>query len=414
MSDCFKDYRTLSFQTKVSIDDLFLDEITEDYSKKNGESEDIIDFKLLYSEEDGYNLDIEFSLSEEDINKKLIIIENCYKIKFTPYYGFYPIQFGDENTFYVHSTHQPNNSFSFIVDDNFIYSSSSYSKTKFTKITKNEYYVFNKQAIQFALRDKRVKINIKNELNPEFLSKFSSDEIEQINFSLNEMILEYDVENLVYQKAIHDIFNYKDKLQVYYVVFCPHMSERNESVGCCYSEGQQYIIIKKVTINNLEVPNCEENKVEPGNNVFHGFYISNKNLRKPELRLDATFGFYELECESAFEDYFQFAVHELLSHSFEPGCSYKYILQSIGVKMKYINQYPAITDYNCKKEDNKTIFVGYLDAKEENYNEKEYIEISKSRDENFDINTQDNDDRYNGWKMIQQSKCYPDEIELVY
>ena len=73
------------------------------------------------------------------------------------------------------------------------------------------------------MRDKRIKLNIKNELSEKLLSKFSDEEIEQINFSLNEMEIEFGTDNLIYHKIIHNIKNRKDFIKMYYIVFFPYL-----------------------------------------------------------------------------------------------------------------------------------------------------------------------------------------------
>ena len=47
-------------------------------------------------------------------------------------------------------------------------------KDYFDEISKHKLYSFNKEDISLTLKDKRIKMNIQDQLKPEFLSKFSS------------------------------------------------------------------------------------------------------------------------------------------------------------------------------------------------------------------------------------------------
>ena len=76
------------------------------------------------------------------------------------------------------------------------------------------------------MRDKNQKINIDNELNQKIISKFSDDEIKQINFSLNEMNIKFQTDNFIYHKVIHNIKNNKDFIKIYYISFIPHIDRK--------------------------------------------------------------------------------------------------------------------------------------------------------------------------------------------
>ena len=93
------------------------------------------------------------------------------------------------------------------------------------------------------------------------MSKFSPEEIKQINFSLNTIEFHYAFRNLIYQKVIHNIKDNQDYIKIYYVVFFPH-NPGNYSWG--YREpdtSSQPIIIKRFSINNLLVKKEKNIKV---------------------------------------------------------------------------------------------------------------------------------------------------------
>ena len=151
--------------------------------------------------------EIEFIVRKKNVEKKLIIIENSHNLKLIPYYGFCDL-------FLYNRQQSVPMSVSFIVNENFSVIS---GEKDFTSITKSELFSFNKESFQFVLRNK--KINIKNELSEKLLSKFSEEEIKQINFSLNKMKIKLEEDNLIYHKVIHNIKNKKNFIKLYYVVF---------------------------------------------------------------------------------------------------------------------------------------------------------------------------------------------------
>ena len=136
------------------------------------------------------------------------------------------------------------------------------------------------------LRDKRIKINIEDVLKKELLSVFSKEEINQINFSLNEMDIKYEKDNLIYHKVIHDIKNNKDLIKLYYIIFHPHItpirSKRSNSF-----ENEQSVIIKDFRINNLKLVLYDEEEdydydrhkkyEDEKNPKFIGSYFSNED-----------------------------------------------------------------------------------------------------------------------------------------
>ena len=343
----------------------------------------------------------DLELEEEDKEIKIFILEVSYQIIFQEYYGIYPIRFMS----------QPNMSFSLIFDDNFIVEL-GYQRKYFSKISNTELYYFNhNKLIDITLRDKRKKINIENELSKELLSIFSEDEKKQINFSLNTMGIEYLRENLIYQKVIHKLVGNKDTIKIYYIVFFPHMDSR-ESSSSDEEEGTQKVIIKKFKINNILVKPSEEEE-RTSNEVFDGYYFSGKNIKKVDICLNKTFGVYELDCESIkINNKFQFNVYDVANLGMRYGSSYKYEIILNGKKVKFHGKFSSI-DYKYKIKDDKIIFVGSGDAKEENYNEKEYIKMEKENDDDFQLDDESMNTRINRWTWNKIRACIPEEFAII-
>ena len=387
------DFKGSPLTEKLVFEDLKLQEL-----KKNN----VTPFSYgLFNFGDKIEFYADLKLEKEDKEIKIFILEVCYQIIFQEYYGIYPIRFWS----------QPNTSFSFIFDDNFIVQL-GYQRKYFSKISNTELYAFNQDnLIDITLRDKRKKINIENGLSKELLSIFSEDEKKQINFSLNAMGIEYLKENLIYQKVIHKLVGNKDTIKIYYIVFFPHMDSR-ESSSSTEEEGTQHVIIKKFKINNILVKPSEEEE-RTSNEVFDGYYFSGKNMKKVDICLNETFAVYELDCESIkINNNFQFNVYDVANLGMRYGSSYKYEIILNGKKVKFHGKFSSI-DYKYTKKDDKIIFVGYGDAKEENYNEKEYIKMEREEDDNFQLDDESMDTRINRWTWNKIRVCIPEEFQII-
>ena len=189
----------------------------------------------------------EFEISESDKEKNLITLEAGYIIELIDEYGFYRLRF------YCSSNKEPLNktSFLFTFDNNYI--AYDTDERDFDEISKSKLYSFNREDISLTLKDKRIKINIEDELEEELLSKFSPKEIKQINFSLNTIEYHYEFRHLIYHKVIHNIKDNKDYIKIYYVVFYPHNPNGNSGYRIPLDTSPQPLIIKIFTINNLLV-----------------------------------------------------------------------------------------------------------------------------------------------------------------
>ena len=80
-------------------------------------------------------------------------------------------------------------------------------------------------------------------------------------------------------------------------------------------------------------------------------------------------GYFPLNCSSI-----------LGGINFNYGSSFKYEIILNGNSIKF-----STNDFKYKINNDKIIFQGYLDASENNYNEKNFIEMSKKENKKFDI-----------------------------
>ena len=352
---------------------------------------------------------IEFNVTQKDIERNIIIIEASYNVISEDYYGFYDIRFSNEET---------NNqiSISFIINDNFFISKSD--KKSFTHISKSKLFSFKTEELQIIMRDKRVKLNIKNELSEKLLSKFSNEEIEQINFSLNEMEIEFGTDNLIYHKIIHNIKNRKDFIKMYYIVFFPYLGRSFHDASEDDFDEELPIIIKKFTINNKLVKNAEhnsenyddENNSEDNGKKVYGDYTSNTRKLKFDYRYSGIFQLFELDCESNenLKDFQLNCSSFVTPLYFKYKSSFKYEIILNGNSIKFSNKY-----FQYKIINDKIIIKGYLDCCEDNYDNQKYMEMAKRSNRKDYYMNLSKDERAGNYMWLRKEDLIPDKMNLI-
>ena len=379
------------------------------YAKKNNDPQEIESFECNKVEGDkndeneggSIKSNIELKVTQKDLKNNLIIIEANYNIKFKPYYGFYILNF---------KTKDIPCSYSFIIDNNIIVDKAY--KEKFSEISNTKIYSFNsKEDISISFRDKRVKINIENELNKELLSNFTSEEITQINSSLNTMVIVLDRKNLIYQKAIHNIKDNKDNIKIYNIIFASSMVLPVPETEVVY-ERIQPIIVNKFKINNKLVKkedsdNDDKEEKSNDNEKIDGYFYSNNNRLDFYYDFTETFALYEFECESNENvEYFQLNCNSLLQlyYFFSYGSYFKYEIILNGNIIEFSNK-----DFKYKVKDDKIIIEGYLD----NYNEGKYIALEKKENKKFDIRKVTTIERRDfRWKDLREKEMIPETMNI--
>ena len=231
---------------------------------------------------------IEFIITQNDIEKNLIIIESSYNLEFEAYYGYYALYLLD-NSIPI--------SLSLIVNDDFVIIN---DLKKFHKISKSELFsIFEEKRPEIDLKNTKIKNDIRNEIDKKLLSSFSDKEIEQINLSFNQMEFD-DTAHLIYHKVIHNIKNNKDYIKYYGIVFRPYIYFNRGAAGTDYYGGVEPIIVKKFKINDKLVKNEEEEGEDCSENDYGGtgsFLSNNKRLELKHHYQD-NFSVLEIDCES--------------------------------------------------------------------------------------------------------------------
>ena len=376
----------------------------------------------------------EFEISESDKEKNLLTLEAGYKIELYDRYGLYHLRF------YCWREKEPldKSSFSITFDNNYMIC--HIYKDYFDEISKYKLYSFNREDISLTLKDKRVKMNIEDEIREDYLSVFSPEEIKQINFSLNTIEYHYEFRHLIYQKVIHNIKNNKDYIKIYYVVFYPHVPSDCSGGSSSPYDSTQPIIIKRFTINNLLVKkekkykgddgygygdqdeeNNEDENVgeyepdeanEEGIEMYdNGYYLSDENKIGFYVMTNEIWAIYEFDCESNEKlDYFQLNCNSFgdIDEKTIYGGSYKYEIILNGHSIKFSNP-----DFKYSVKNGKIILEGFIDGNEDNFDEKKFAELAKKYNREWYIDEESPKYKMKNWAELRLNEFIPEKMKLV-
>ena len=398
------------------------------YCKINGSPKKVKNFECMQDPEnfeyDDYIRKVEIEISSEDKEKNLIIMETGYNIKFYNKLGLYNLNFNYSDDF------PPFCSFSLTVDDNYIICHPY--KEYFQEISKYKLYAFKQDHFSVTLKDKRIKINIENELDKELLSNFSAEEIKQINISLNKIIYHYDFRHLIYQKVVHNIKeDGKDYIKIYDIVYYPHPPGSSSGVEGPPIKSPQTVIVKRFKVNNLLVPKkafykgyggedeeklevsyFEEDQNEEGYEPYEeGYYISSHNLLGFYTYFSGSFALFEFDCVSNERlDYLPFDCNDIgqIDKNIIYGASFKYEIILNGHKVKFSNEN---LDYSVKN--GKIIVQGMIDGNIENYDIEKYEELARKQKLDFFIDAKSEDSRMDNWAELRLKEFIPKTMKLV-
>ena len=380
------------------------------YGKINNDSNGVTKFKCFPDPEiiNAYKCSFEYKLTQKDKETRLITLEACYTIKPKPKYGLVDFRF--DPTYELNSAE--NITVCFTLDDN--YMPCHLYKDYFDEISKYKLYSFNKMEVSLTLRDKRIKLKIENELDKGLLSKFTPDEIDQINNSLNTMEIHYGFVNLIYQKVIHNIKNKKNHTTIYDIVFSPN--NNNFMINSGY-ESDKPLIIKQFKINN-KIVKKEKKKLgdEPPDineeeKVVDGYYVSDKKFLGFYYVFKGVFGLYEFDCESNDSlNYFKLNCNDLgeISKRLIYGSSYKYEIILNGNKIKFLDK-----DFKYKIENDKIILKGIIDGNKDNFSNEKFEQLAKKNDEERLLEADDEEFRLSHWAELRFKEFLPDKMKLI-
>ena len=155
---------------------------------------------------------------------------------------------------------------------------------------KTNFYLFNKKKFCLTLIDKNNVISIKKDnskISNLIHSKFTSDEIKQINNSLKNMNIKPLQRNLIYEKMIHNLDNNKDTVKGCLLVFQPSFEKTFFDMCEGIDTSPDYVdfIINELKINDellVNIKHLEEKECRPENyyessNTSHHYNISSND-----------------------------------------------------------------------------------------------------------------------------------------
>ena len=414
------------------------------YTKINNSKKAIKHFvckQNLEREYASYLTSLEFDVSPKYKEENLVTIETCYKVNLNERYGLYEFRFymgyEEEEEKEKEDGSLKRASVSFIFDDN--YMPCHIYKDYFDEISKYKLYSFNKNDMALTIKDKRIKIFIESELDEEYLSKFTPDEINQINESLNKIEYHYSFRHLIYQKVIHNIKDKKDYIKAYFIVFYPHQSGSCIGDGSSPIKNKQPILVKRFTINNLLVKKekkfkgyYDENEDEGDNNdeesvseeepneeineedidMFeNGYYLSSHKYMEFYLMFAGVWGFYEFDCVSNDKlNYFQFNCNQLggVDKNVIYGASYKYEIILNGHKIKFPNENIKYTVNN-----GKIVLQGFINGNKDNFDEKKYAQLAHKYGREWYLEESYGNDKIQNWAELRLNQFLPQKMELA-
>ena len=188
----------------------------------------------------GFSFDCD--LTEEDYKRKIIIIEVCLDMEINLFYGLIMgfLYFPEKNgsvLFHYDKNYKPGNMFA----------------DGLKRTSDNEVYGIKFESSFFSFRDIRANnYDIVKELGDIITSKFNQEEIDQINFSLNNKLVTGTGYVYLYKKMIYNLTPEKVEITGYTVFLVK--DEYDEVFSSSYEHD---FIINEIKINDENIPKVE-------------------------------------------------------------------------------------------------------------------------------------------------------------
>ena len=303
--------------------------------------------------------------------ENLIILEFTFKIKqkrlFTLKYLYFHGYFDDPDTYTV-----------IIYYDKKKINISARGEVDIEPISlsKNEIKIFNENYIYIFLKYNQ-KLKLSKEQETMLKNKFSSDELKQINSSLEKVELAEDCPILVYEKIKHTIIKEKEfSSEGKYVLI-----NNDREINVRHSNNY---IITELKLNDKLIP-----KVKELDENEEGYSIDESGDNNLHLFPKAPLIIIEIKTKSFFEEGY---VHspdismdykKLLEVEIADGGSFKFEIESNGMNLLFDKE---DTKYKPIKKGNLYICSGIYEFLEGAKNKADFIEKMGEKDQNFNYN----------------------------
>ena len=237
--------------------------------------------------------------------------------------------------------------------------------------SKNKFYLFNKDKFCLVLSDKNNDLSIDKDgkYGNLIYSKFSTDEIKQINNSLKNMFIKPYDKNIIYEKITHNLKDNKDYAKGYILIFYPSF-EKNYFYLC---EGidkapdKVDFLITELKINDELLINMKKlegkNQKKPEN-----YYESTYNSHKYNININEDFILFEFELEGIEldddTDEIQYSLDAKYIFNFFLNCDTAYKFEIILNNHEVYFNDDETYKYKYKKTKEKITFEGVWKLKE--------------------------------------------------
>ena len=349
------------------------------YLKKNGVE---LNSDFYSSNNDGFYL--ECDLTEEDYKRKIIIIEVCLDMEINLFYGlimgFLYLKKNGSVLFRYDKNYRPGNIFA----------------DGLKKISDNEVYGFKFDSSFFSFRDIRFNnYDITEELGDIITSKFNQEEINQINFSLNNKLTIGSGLVRLFNKMVYNLTPEKVEITGYSVFL-----EKDNYNDVFSSEYEFDYIINELKINDENIPKVEYSE-SLGDDYDGKWFYSTKERIGLNIHFDGHVFVKEFKVEIPSCNSISLTETYEFGSRVDYGISYKYVIINNGVDLPM----EQFKNYNYIKKDKTIIFSGCYNFNQLDYNDEEFIRENENAPENLN-------ERIRQWEDNNEKKLYPSEFEF--
>ena len=246
------------------------------------------------------------------------------------------------------------------------------------KSKQNEFYIFNKNKFRLTLTDNNNKISIndkENQINKLIEKKFSSEEIEKINNSLEAIDIKPLEPNLIYEKIKHELHEDKDYIEGVLLIFQPSFEKYYFDLFKIVSAVQyeSNFKIKELKINDQTIINLNKSEV---NKKSDNYYKSSNNSYYYNIITKEDFLLFEfqLKGKSSNEDKkkikYNLDPKKIFNIFFSKGTYYLFEIILNGFKVSFGND----KEYKYTKDEDKIVFEGNWELDNDNEeNNEDYL-----------------------------------------
>ena len=244
--------------------------------------------------------------------------------------------------------------------DSDTFSIKSYDKPTLAK--DNEFYIFDKKNLFIILVDKDniISINDKgNKLNKIINTKFTEEEITEIDNCLKNINIKPLEPNLIYEKIIHELHSQKDYIEGTLLIFQPSFEKYYFDLFKIVTTFQEdsHFKIKELKINDKTIINLNKSETYKKSDDY---YKWSKNSYSYNISTKDDFILFEFHLvgNASKEDKktikYNFDPKNIFNLFFSKGTYYSFEIILNGQEISFGND----KEYNCEKTEEKITFKG--------------------------------------------------------